>query len=41
MDNVNEILIVKTSSIGDVVQTFLAVEYLKQKFPNSRIDWVV
>ncbi len=35
------ILIVKTSAIGDVLQTFAALQYLRLKFPKSRIDWVV
>lgn len=35
------ILIVKTSAIGDVIQTFPVLEYLRQKFPTARIDWVV
>ena len=34
-------LIIKTSSIGDVIQTFPVVEYLKRKFPGCAIDWVV
>ncbi|MCX6989506.1 MAG: glycosyltransferase family 9 protein [Chlamydiae bacterium] len=37
----DSILIVKTSAIGDVVQTFGALEYLRTRFPNARIDWVV
>src|SRR5579872_3908945 len=35
------ILIVKTSAIGDVIHTFPVVEYLRQRFPQARIDWVV
>ena len=34
-------LIVKTSAIGDVVQSFGVLEYLKDRFPSSNIDWVV
>jgi len=37
----DSILIVKTSAIGDVVQTFGALEYLRTRFPGARIDWVV
>jgi heptosyltransferase-1 len=40
-DTVHSILIVKTSAIGDVVQTFPALEYLRKKYPEARIDWVV
>lgn len=35
------ILLVRTSAIGDVVQTFPVVEHLRAKFPNAKIDWVV
>ena len=34
-------LIVKTSSLGDIIHTFPILSYLKQKFPESQIDWVV
>lgn len=34
-------LIVKTSSIGDIIQTFPVVEYLKKRDPTCQIDWVV
>ena len=34
-------LIVKTSAIGDVIQSFPVLEYLKEKFPLCNIDWVV
>jgi heptosyltransferase-1 len=34
-------LIVKTSSIGDVIQTFPVLEYLKQRYPDATIDWVI
>lgn len=35
------ILIVKTSSLGDVIQSFELLAYLREKFPDSKIDWVV
>jgi len=34
------ILIIKTSAIGDVIQTFPVLEYLRSKFSDSQIDWV-
>ncbi len=34
-------LIVKTSSLGDIIHTFPVISYLKNKFTNCRIDWVV
>lgn len=36
-----EILIVKTSAIGDVIQAFGVLAYLRQKFLDAKIDWVV
>ena len=36
-----DILIVKISAIGDVIQCFDVLEYLREKFPNCNIDWVV
>ncbi len=36
-----EFLIVKTSSIGDVIQCFHLVDFLQMRFPKCRIDWVV
>jgi len=34
-------LIIKTSAIGDIIQTFPVVSYLKERHPSARIDWVV
>jgi lipopolysaccharide heptosyltransferase I len=39
--DMTNILIVKLSAIGDVVQTLPALEAIKRIFPASRIDWVV
>lgn len=36
-----KILIIKTSSLGDIIQAFAVLEYLKEKFPGYEIDWVV
>ncbi len=36
-----KVLIVKTSSLGDLVQTFPIVGYLRDRFPGAQIDWVV
>lgn len=35
------ILIVKTSAIGDVVHTLPALNALRRNFPEARIDWLV
>lgn len=34
-------LIVKTSSLGDIVHCFPVIAYLRKKFPDAQIDWVV
>jgi len=39
-DSVN-ILIVKTSAIGDVIHTLPALNALRRKYPDARIDWLV
>lgn len=36
-----QILIVKTSSLGDVIQSFPVLTRLKREFPHAQIDWVV
>ena len=35
------ILLIKTSSLGDIIHNFPAVTDLAKEFPSSRIDWVV
>lgn len=35
------ILIVKMSSLGDIIHAFPVLDYLKQIYPHARIDWVV
>jgi heptosyltransferase-1 len=34
------ILIVKTSSLGDIIQSLHVLSYLHQKFPGVQVDWV-
>lgn len=34
-------LIVKTSSLGDILHAFPFAQYLREKFPRARIDWLV
>lgn len=36
-----KILIIKTSSLGDIVQVFPVLSYLRNRFPQAQIDWVV
>ena len=36
-----KILIVKTSSLGDIVQAFPVLHHLKESCPEATIDWVV
>ncbi len=37
----NRILIVKTSSLGDIVHNFPAITDLKRNYPETAIDWIV
>lgn len=39
--SINDVLIVKTSSFGDIIQSFDALEYLKQKAPKAKVSWLV
>jgi len=41
MHATSSILIVRTSAIGDVIHTFPVLDYLREKFPHAKIDWVV
>ena len=34
------ILIVRTSALGDIIQTFPVLEDLRSRFPDAAIDWV-
>lgn len=34
-------LIIKTSAIGDIIQSFVVVKYLKRRWPGCGVDWVV
>lgn len=36
-----KILIVKTSALGDIIQAFPVLQYLKSCYPQAQIDWVV
>lgn len=36
-----KVLIVKTSSLGDIIHAFPVVSYLKERFSDVEIDWVV
>jgi heptosyltransferase-1 len=38
---VKKILIIKTSSLGDVVHNFPALADLRRRFPHAAVDWVV
>lgn len=35
------ILLVKTSSLGDIIQTFAILPYLRHHLPNAIVDWAV
>jgi heptosyltransferase-1 len=36
-----KILIIKTSALGDIVQTYPVLDFLRDKFPDAIIDWVI
>lgn len=36
-----QILVIKTTSLGDVIQSFPVIARLKKEFPDAQIDWAV
>jgi len=36
-----KICIVKLSALGDIIHSMVVLQFIKQKYPNSTIDWVV
>lgn len=36
-----KILVIKTSALGDIIHCFPVLAYLRSKFPEAQIDWVV
>ncbi|MDP1996566.1 MAG: lipopolysaccharide heptosyltransferase 1, partial [Gallionella sp.] len=41
MQNLSNILLIKTSSLGDVLHNLPVVTDILKRFPAARIDWVV
>jgi lipopolysaccharide heptosyltransferase I len=39
--DINKILIIKPSSLGDIFHSFAAMPLLQKAFPNARFDWFV
>ncbi|MGB5866757.1 MAG: lipopolysaccharide heptosyltransferase I [Arcobacteraceae bacterium] len=40
-NKIYKICIVKLSAMGDIIHAMVALQFIKKKFPNSIIDWVV
>ena len=36
-----KIAIVKLSSLGDIIHSMVALQFIKRSYPNSKIDWIV
>lgn len=36
-----KICIVKLSAMGDIIHAMVALQFIKQKFPDTQIDWIV
>ena len=41
MPNLSSILLIKTSSLGDVLHNLPVVTDIRSHFPDTRIDWIV
>ena len=39
--HIQRILIVKPSSLGDIMHTFPALALLRRRFPHAKMDWMV
>ena len=35
------IAIVKLSALGDIIHAMVALQFIKQRLPDSSIDWIV
>jgi len=36
-----KIAIVRLSALGDIFQSMIVLQFIKKKFPNSQVDWIV
>ena len=36
-----KIAIVKLSSLGDIIHSMVALQFIKSSYPDSKIDWIV
>ncbi len=36
-----KICIVKLSALGDIIHSMVVLQFIKQKYPNSTVDWIV
>ncbi len=39
--NINSIAIVRLSALGDIVNSAVVLQFIKQKYPNAKITWIV
>lgn len=37
---IKKLAIVRLSALGDIVNSAIVVQFIKQKYPNARIDWI-
>ena len=40
MKNINRIAIVRLSALGDIVNSAIVLQFIKQKYPNIVIEWI-
>lgn len=41
MSKINKIAIIKLSAMGDIIHAMVALQFIKSKYPNMKIDWFV
>ena len=39
--NINKILLIRLSAVGDTIHTLPFANALKKNFPNTKLDWIV
>lgn len=41
MSKINKLAIIKLSAMGDIIHAMVALQFIKSKYPNMKIDWFV
>ena len=39
--DIKKIAIVRLSALGDIVNSAVVLQFIKEKFPNASIEWII